>query len=155
MAGGSSDCPQGSVSDDAHNNRPGFPLAQDDFSSLLANDFSRSNRATRGSGRSRLADPSLFSDISEDLPVSDASVAAGNAQFQDLPRLECAKRNPAAQNGVDEARERAFAFSLRPAGEPLASPRLESADMRRWGRKSNAKVQNAIRIPGVQRVKHA
>ena len=155
MAGGSSDYPKGSVSDDAHFDRPGFPLAQDDFSSLLSNDFSRSNRATRGSGRSRLAVPSLFSEVSGDLHVFDASAAVGDAQFQDLPRLDSAKCNPAAQTGVDQARERAFAFSLRPAGEPLASPRLESADMRRRGRKSNAKVQNAIRIPGVQRVKHA
>ena len=155
MAGGSSDCPQGSVSDDAHHDCLGFPVAQDDFSFLHANDFSRSNRATKGSGCSRSAEPFLSAEVSGDLPVTAACVAGGDAQLKDLPRLDHAKCIPAAQTGLDQARERALAVSLRPAGEPLASPRLESADMRRRGRKSNAKVENAIRNPGVQRVKHA
>ena len=109
-AGGSSDCPQGSVSDDAPQGRLGFPVAQDDFSFQLSNDFLRSDRATCGSGQQTAAISAGFSSSFGDLPDGPADLAGPVAQFKALPRSGVENDRTATAFGSDSQLERASAI---------------------------------------------
>lgn len=132
------------MSDDAPYDRLGFPVAQDDFSSLHANDFPRSDRATCGSGLTRSADSANFRSNFRDLPGRPGDLLRPAAQLADLPRLDVENVCTAAKIGNDVELERAPKPNLQPAGEP---PRLESAVVRRRGRKKG----DAMRTLGEQR----
>ena len=148
---GSSDCPKGSVRDPAPYDRFGFPVAQDDFSFLQPNDFSRSDRATCGSGPTRSAVSANFRSNFRDLPGRPGDLLWPAAQLDDLPRKDVENVRTAAKIGTDGELERAPKPNLQPAGKPSAPPRLESADVRRRGRKQGV----AIRTLGEQRMGNA
>ena len=144
---GSSDCPKGSVRDLAPYDRFGFPVAQDDFSFLQPNDFSRSDRATCGSGPTRSAVSATFAANSRDLPGRPGDLLGPAALLDALPRKDVENVCTAAKTGFDGELERATQPRLRPAGERPLPPRLESADVRRRGRYEG----DAIRTLGEQR----
>ena len=144
---GSSDCPKGSVRDAAPYDRLGFPVAQDDFSFLQPNDFSRSDRATCGSGPTRSAVSANFAANSRDLPGRPGDLLGPAAMLDALPRKDVENVCTAAKTGFDGELERATQPRLRPAGERPLPPRLESADVRRRGRNDGV----AIRTLGEQR----
>ena len=144
---GSSDCPQGSVSDDAPHDRLGFPVAQDDFSFLQNDGFPRSDRATCGSGPTRLAGSANFSQISRDLSGRPGGLLRPAALLGDLPRKDVENVYTAAKSGDDRELERASKAPSRPAGDLRAPPRLESADVNRRGRRADV----AMRTLGEQR----